>query len=42
VEIYPGHDYGRRPHSTIGYERENNYVLKPRTRDEFIRFMAEP
>lgn len=42
VEVYPGHDYGSRPHSTIGYERENNYVLKPRTREEFIRFMAEP
>lgn len=42
IEVYPGHDYGSKPHSTIGYERENNYTLKPRTREEFIRFMAAP
>jgi glyoxylase-like metal-dependent hydrolase (beta-lactamase superfamily II) len=42
IGIYPGHDYGAKPTSTIGYERENNYTLKNRTREEFIRFMAEP
>ncbi len=42
IEVYPGHDYGSKPSSTIGFERENNYTLKPRTRDEFIKFMAEP
>lgn len=42
VEVYPGHDYGARPHSTIGYERTHNYVLKPRTIREFVRFMKEP
>ena len=42
IEIYPGHDYGKKPSSTIGFERENNYTLKPRTREEFIQFMAEP
>jgi glyoxylase-like metal-dependent hydrolase (beta-lactamase superfamily II) len=42
IEVYPGHDYGSKPYSTIGYERENNYTLKPRTREEFVRFMAEP
>jgi hydroxyacylglutathione hydrolase len=42
VEVYPGHDYGKTPSSTIGYERKNNYTLKPRTREEFIKFMAEP
>jgi len=42
VEVYPGHDYGNRPSSTIGYERQNNYTLKPRSLDEFVRFMAEP
>ena len=42
IEVYPGHDYGSKPSSTIGEERRNNYTLKPRTRDEFIRFMAEP
>lgn len=42
VEIYPGHDYGPRPTSTIGQERRTNYTLQRRTREEFIEFMAEP
>lgn len=39
--VYPGHDYGAKPSSTIGYEREHNYVLRPRTKEEFVHFMAE-
>jgi len=39
IEIYPGHDYGSRPYSTIGEEKRNNYVLKPRTKEEFLLFM---
>lgn len=42
IEIYPGHDYGERPNSTIGYERRHNYTLKPRSREEFIDFMSQP
>jgi hydroxyacylglutathione hydrolase len=42
VEVYPGHDYGVKPHSTIGYERAHNYTLKPRGKNEFIQFMAQP
>jgi len=42
VEVYPGHDYGPKPSSTIGYERKYNYTLKHRTRKEFVQFMAEP
>jgi hydroxyacylglutathione hydrolase len=42
TEIYPGHDYGPRPSSTLGEERRTNYTLAPRTRAEFVRFMAEP
>lgn len=42
IEVYPGHDYGSKPSSTIGYERKNNYTLKPRTREQFIEFMATP
>ena len=38
--VLPGHDYGPTPTSTIGREKAENYVLVPRTRDEFIRFMA--
>ena len=39
--VLPGHDYGATPTSTIGREKRENYVLKPRTRDEFIRFLKE-
>jgi glyoxylase-like metal-dependent hydrolase (beta-lactamase superfamily II) len=42
VEVYPGHDYGRKPHSTIGEEKRTNYTLEKRTRQEFIEFMREP
>jgi len=42
VEVYPGHDYGPRPHSTIGVERRTNYTLVKRTLDDFIKFMEEP
>jgi glyoxylase-like metal-dependent hydrolase (beta-lactamase superfamily II) len=42
VEVYPGHDYGSKPHSTIGYEKKSNYTLKRRTREEFVKFMEEP
>ncbi|MCJ7635181.1 MBL fold metallo-hydrolase [Candidatus Bathyarchaeota archaeon] len=39
IEVYPGHDYGPRPSSTIGLEKKTNYVLKERTCDEFVEFM---
>ncbi|MFH0896938.1 MAG: MBL fold metallo-hydrolase [Candidatus Bathyarchaeota archaeon] len=39
VEVYPGHDYGSTPHSTIGLERQTNFVLEKRTLKEFIEFM---
>jgi glyoxylase-like metal-dependent hydrolase (beta-lactamase superfamily II) len=42
VEVYPGHDYGTRPHSTIGIEKRTNYVLQNRTREEFVEFMRLP
>jgi len=42
VEVYPGHDYGAKPHSTIGEERRTNYVLQPRSLMEFIEFMKQP
>ncbi|MBE44614.1 MAG: Zn-dependent hydrolase [Thaumarchaeota archaeon] len=40
IEIYPGHDYGNKPVSTIGDEKKNNPVLKPRTKEEFLFFMG--
>jgi hydroxyacylglutathione hydrolase len=39
--VLPGHDYGATPTSTIGQERAENYTLQPRTREEFLRFLAE-
>ncbi|HZY92387.1 MAG TPA: MBL fold metallo-hydrolase [Thermoplasmata archaeon] len=39
--VLPGHNYGATRTSTIGREKAQNYVLRPRTRDEFIRFLAE-
>lgn len=41
-EVYPGHDYGLKPHSTIGFERKHNYTLEKRTLEEFIEFMKYP
>jgi glyoxylase-like metal-dependent hydrolase (beta-lactamase superfamily II) len=42
VEVYPGHDYGNRKYSTIGQEKKTNYTLKPRSKNNFIKFMSEP
>jgi glyoxylase-like metal-dependent hydrolase (beta-lactamase superfamily II) len=42
IEVYPGHDYGSKPHSTIGAERRTNYTLEKRTLEEFIEFMKTP
>ena len=42
LKVYPGHDYGDRPCSTLGYEVETNYTLKPRTVEEFLKFISEP
>ncbi len=42
VEVYPGHDYGPKDHSTIGAERRTNYTLKTRTLEEFVAFMRQP
>ena len=42
VEVYPGHDYGSKPFSTIGEEKRSNYTLEPRSLSEFIEFMNQP
>lgn len=39
--VLPGHNYGATPTSTIGREKRENYVLKPRTREAFLRFLRE-
>jgi hydroxyacylglutathione hydrolase len=38
--VYPGHNYGSSPTSTIGREKKTNYVLQPRTKQEFLEFMG--
>ena len=35
IEIYPGHDYGSMPSSTIKHEKENNPFLRCRSFEEF-------
>lgn len=42
IEVYPGHDYGATPSSTIGRERASNYTLQPRSLKDFIEFMSQP
>jgi len=42
LEVYPGHDYGEKPFSTIEYEKKHNYVLEPRNLNEFREFMSTP
>jgi hydroxyacylglutathione hydrolase len=39
--VLPGHDYGPTPTSTIGREKKENYTLKPRTREQFLKFLRE-
>ena len=38
--VYPGHDYGPSPTSKMGKEKMTNYVLRPRSIEEFLQFMA--
>jgi hydroxyacylglutathione hydrolase len=42
VEVYPGHDYGPSPKSTIGKEKRTNYTLVERPLKEFVEFMRTP
>ena len=38
--MYPGHNYGQSPTTTIGHEKKFNHVLQPRTEQEFLEFMG--
>jgi glyoxylase-like metal-dependent hydrolase (beta-lactamase superfamily II) len=40
--VCPGHHYGSARTSTIGDEKRTNYTLKPRSLEDFIRFMRAP
>ncbi|MDQ3868491.1 MAG: MBL fold metallo-hydrolase [Thermoproteota archaeon] len=38
--VYPGHHYGPTPSSTIYTQKKTNYVLQPRSKKDFLAFMA--
>ncbi len=38
--VYPGHDYGEVPKSTIGQEKRTNYYLQVRSLEEWMRLMG--
>ena len=40
VEIYPGHDYGETPFSTIGNEKRNNPYFMCKTKEEFLKLVG--
>lgn len=40
VEVYPGHDYGDVPFSTIGGEKKTNPYLKCDTREQFLNLLG--
>jgi hypothetical protein len=38
--LYPGHNYGTTTTSTIGHEKKTNYILQPRSKQEFLDLMT--
>jgi hydroxyacylglutathione hydrolase len=38
--VYPGHNYGPTSMSTIGHEKKTNYVLQPRSKQEFFQLLT--
>lgn len=39
--LYPGHNYGSTPISTLGKEKHNNFVLQKRSEQEFVELMGQ-
>lgn len=39
--MYPGHDYGSTPTSTLGTQKKVNFVMQPRTEQEFLEIMGQ-
>ena len=39
--VYSGHNYGSSPTSTIGKEKETNFVMQQRTENEFVELMGQ-
>ncbi len=40
VQVYPGHDYGPKPHSTIEWERKHNPFIRQETFEAFCELKA--
>jgi hydroxyacylglutathione hydrolase len=40
LTVYPGHDYGSSPVSTIGKEKQSNPALQAKSESEFLAFMG--
>jgi glyoxylase-like metal-dependent hydrolase (beta-lactamase superfamily II) len=38
--IYPGHNYGSTPTATLGNQKKTNFVMQPRTEEEFLQIMG--
>jgi len=38
--MYSGHNYGKRPTSTLGQEKETNFVMQHRTEEEFVELLG--
>ena len=41
LELYSGHNYGSTPTSTIGNEKQTNFVMQKRTEQEFVELMGQ-
>lgn len=41
LEIFSGHNYGSSVTSTIGHEKQTNFVLQKRTEQEFVELMGQ-
>jgi len=38
--MYPGHNYGSTPTATLGNQKKMNFVMQPRTEQEFLEMMG--
>jgi glyoxylase-like metal-dependent hydrolase (beta-lactamase superfamily II) len=38
--MYPGHNYGSAPTTTLGNQKKMNFVMQPRTEQEFLEMMG--
>lgn len=41
LALYCGHNYGSSPTSTIGKEKKMNFVMQPRSEQEFVEMMGQ-